>query len=264
MKIAALVKPVPDSTEPEYAVSESRILREKYGHLQNADDAAVVELGLQLKERYGGEVDLITMADERVEEMLREYLAMGADRAVRISGEELKGSDGLVTAKIFVAALKKNPYDLIIAGIRSADGGGGQIGPRIAQALGLPCIPYISGIGEMKDGKLMVKKAVGDQMYELSVSLPAVLTVQRHLVSVRLASVYGILEAMTKEIEVLSPADFNFSPEQVGLAGSGIQIRFVSVRSIPKKFQKIEGTPDEVAEKIVGILLQTNIMERKE
>ncbi|MHA2635987.1 MAG: electron transfer flavoprotein subunit beta/FixA family protein [bacterium JZ-2024 1] len=264
MNIAALVKPVPDSTEPEYSLSESRILREKYGYLQNADDAAVVEMSLRLKEQYGGEVDLITMADEKAEEMLRDYLAMGADRAIRISGEELKGSDGLVTARVLVSVLRKKSYDVILAGIRSADGKGGQIGPRIAQALQLPCITHIAGVGGYSEGKLLVRKRIGNRMMEIKVTLPAVLTIQRHAAPARLASVHGILEAMMKEIVVYSPSELGFLPEQVGYSGSSIRIHSVSTHTLTKTFQKLEGTPEEIAEKIIQILLQHNILERRE
>jgi electron transfer flavoprotein beta subunit len=261
MKIAVLVKYVPDTTDIEYDLNEGRILREMAPGTQNADDLAAVEAGLQYKDRYGAEVDLIAMAPESAEEMMREYLAMGADRAYLIVSPALKGSDGYVTARVLSALIARESYDLIIAGLMAADGQTGQTGPRVAEALGIPCITFADSIGEIVDGALVIARRIGDLRITYRVNLPAVITVQRHLVRARLASVQGILEAQMKEIQTLTESDLGLLPNEVGTEGS--RLRVVASQKIETKRQVrwLSEKPDEAAEELVKILVERGILE---
>lgn len=224
MKIAVLVKSVPETTDVEYDLAAGRILREKIGGTLNPDDIAAVETALQLKDKYGAEVRLVTLAPPLAEEMLRELLAMGADAATHVQGDEFNGSDGMVTATVLARVLQRDAYDLILTGLRAADGGGGQVGPRIAESLNRPCVTYATHIGEVQNGKITLEKKFGDDSYVLEVPLPAVVTVQRHLTKARLASVQGILEAAMKDIEVLSASDLGLAGGAVGGGGSALKV----------------------------------------
>ncbi|MGH6630451.1 MAG: electron transfer flavoprotein subunit beta/FixA family protein, partial [Burkholderiales bacterium] len=225
MKIAVLVKSVPETTDVLYDVPGRRIVRENIGGTLNPDDIAAVEIALQLKDKYGAEVRLFTLAPPLAEDMLRELLAMGADAATHIQGDEFRASDGLVTATVLAKALTRDPTDLILTGLRAADGGGGQIGPRVAEILARPCVTYATTVGDVKDGKITVEKKFGDHVYSLEVPLPAVITVQRHLAKARLASVQGILEAAMKQIEVVDAAGLGIDPSAVGASGSALRLR---------------------------------------
>ncbi len=263
MKIAVLVKNVPDTTDVEYDLSESRIVREKAPGTLNADDIAAVEVALQMKDKYGAEVVLITLAPPLAEDMLRELLAMGADSAIHIQGEEFRGSDGLATARTLTAALQKSSYDLILTGLRSADGNAGQMGPRIAEALNLPCITYAEGIGEINEGKIHLEKRYGDEIYVLDVTLPAVITVQRHLVKARLASVQGILEAAMKEVDTPEATSLNLSPELIGKSGSGVHLISVQKREMKKTPEILEGEIPDIADKLLNRLAERGVLEKK-
>jgi len=263
MKIAVLVKNVPDTTDVEYDLSGSRILREKAPGTLNADDIAAVEVALQMKDKYGAEVVLFTLAPPSAEDMLRELLAMGADSAIHIQGEEFRGSDGLATARALISALQTTSYDLIFTGLRSADGNSGQIGPRIAQALNLPCITYAERVGEVKDGKIHLWKRYGDDICELVVTLPAVITVQRHLVKARLASVQGILEAIMKEVKTPDATSLNLSPELIGKSGSGVRLISVQKREMRKTPEILTGEIPEVVDKLLNCLVEKGVLEKR-
>ncbi|MHA2658177.1 MAG: electron transfer flavoprotein subunit beta/FixA family protein [bacterium JZ-2024 1] len=262
MRVAVLVKYVPDATDLEYDLNASRIIRENVLGTQNADDLAAVEVALQHKDRYGAEVDVVAMAPESAEEMIREYLAMGADRAILVTSPALRGSDGYVTARVLSAVIARNPYDLIIAGLMAADGQTSQTGPRIAQALGIPSVTYVDSPGEIKEGTLVISRRTGDHRVTFRVRLPAVITVQRHLVRARLASVQGILEAQMKEIQTLTESDLGLSPSDVGAEGS--RVRIISAERVETKRQVrwLPETPDEAAEEIVKALVERGVLEQ--
>lgn len=262
MRIAVLVKYVPNTTDLEYDLNQSRILRENVPGIQNADDLAAVEVALQYKDRYEAEVDLVTMAPESAEEMLREYLAMGADRAILITSPALKGSDGYVTARVLSAAIVRYPYDLIIAGLMAADGQTSQVGPRVAEALGIPCVTYVDSPGEIVDQSLVIARRVGDLRITYRVTLPAVMTVQRHLVKARLASVQGILQAQMKEIISVSESDLGFSPTDVGTEGSRLRITSSTPVETRRQVQWLPEDLDQAAEALIRIMLERGVLEQ--
>jgi electron transfer flavoprotein beta subunit len=262
MRIAVLVKSVPDTTDIEYDLTESRILRENAAGTQNADDLAAVETALQHKDRYPAEVDVITMAPESADEMIREYLAMGADRGFLVSSAALKGSDGYVTARVLSTLIAREKHDLVIAGLMAADGQTGQTGPRVAEALGIPCITFADSIGEVVDGALVIARRVADQRVTYRVSLPAVVTVQRHLVRARLASVQGILEAQMKEVQTLTESDLGIPQDEVGTGGSRVRIVACEKVETQRAVRWLAEKPDEAAEQLVNVLLERGILEQ--
>ena len=143
MNILVCMKQVPDTAIAIRLDAEQKSIdRSEITYVVNPFDEYAIEAGLQLKEKYGGEVTLVTMGPDRADEALRTGLAMGADKGVHISDPALEGSDTLVTAKVLAAAIKGLPYDIVLCGKVATDDNTGQVGPALAELLG---IPHISG-----------------------------------------------------------------------------------------------------------------------
>ncbi|HWQ78835.1 MAG TPA: electron transfer flavoprotein subunit beta/FixA family protein [Anaerovoracaceae bacterium] len=172
----------------------------------NPYDEYAVEEALRLKEKFGGEVTLVSMGGGQVQEALRTALAMGCDQAVLISDPALESPDEWAAAKILAKAVSGIPYDIILAGRVAVDDGSGQVAVRLADALDIPSVSSILKL-EIEGGKAAATREIDGGTELIEVSLPAVLTAQKGLNEPRYPSMMGIMKAKKKEIKVLTLAD---------------------------------------------------------
>ncbi len=175
-----MVKQVPDTANISGQVMkpDGTVNRSKLPTVFNPEDKVALELALQLRDRYGGTVRVITMGPLKASDLLRDCLYMGADEAFLVSDRRFAGADTLATSYVLAEALRKlAPYDLIFAGRQAIDGDTAQVGPQTAEKLGLPQITYAEGIIEANGEKLTVRRKI-DQGYEvLEGTLPLLMTV---------------------------------------------------------------------------------------
>ena len=226
MKAIVCVKQVPD-TSGKVAVTENGILdRGSMATITNPDDLNAIEAALCLKDETGCEVIVVTMGPPPAENMLRELLARGADRAILVSAREFGGSDTYATSQILAAAINKigvGEEDIIFCGRQAIDGDTAQVGPQIAEKLNLPQVTYVSDI--VKDGKtLTVKRALEDGFMTTRVQTPCLLTCIKELNVPRYMSVAGIWECYSKPFEVFGFDTLKDDPlienDTIGLKGS--------------------------------------------
>ncbi len=260
MRIAVPVKWVPNTVELEYDLQKGRILREQAPGIQNHDDLGAVELALRYKDKYGGSVTLVCMGPTEAEEMLREYLAMGADEAVLIVDERLQGTDGAGTARVLSAYLQKETWDLVVAGKVAADGQTGQVPARLAARLGWRFLADVASEGEVQDGALVIEKRMAGQRYRLRLDLPAVITVSRNLVKARLPTVEGILEAQMKEIQEVRLEDLGLAPEEVGAEGAFFRVAQVEVQKRERSVQFLPEDPESAVDEILRVLIERGVL----
>ena len=178
MKAIVCVKQVPDTSGKVAVKADGTLDRASMATITNPDDLSAVEAAIQLKEATGCEVVVVTMGPPPAEGMLRELLAMGADRAVLVSGREFGGSDTFATSQILAAAVNKigvGPEDVVFCGRQAIDGDTAQVGPQIAEKLHLPQVTYAADI-QMKDGALVVKRLLEDGYMLLKVKTPCLIT----------------------------------------------------------------------------------------
>ena len=142
MKIVVCIKQVPDTNEVKLDPVTNTLIRDGVPSIINHDDKSGIEAALQLKEKLGGTVTVVCMGPPQADVALREALAMGCDDAILISGREFGGSDTYATSNIIAAGLKKIGYDLVITGRQAIDGDTAQVGPQIAEKLGVPQVSY--------------------------------------------------------------------------------------------------------------------------
>jgi electron transfer flavoprotein beta subunit len=205
MKIAVAIKQVPLRDSPlRINTAGTWIEEDNLSFEINEPDAYALEEALQLREKHGGEVIVISAGPARVAQSLREGLAKGADRAIHIDVATL---DILRVANSLAAALKAEAPDLILTGLQSDDLGYGQTGVILAELMGLPHSTIIMQV-EILSGQVRVKRELEDGWFQhIQMPLPAVLTIQSGLNKLRYATLMGIKKAKTKELRVITVAD---------------------------------------------------------
>lgn len=262
MRIAVCVKQVPDTNEIRINPETGTLIRDGVPSILNNDDANALEQALQIKDRQSDtEVIVITMGPPQAKEMLQECLAMGADDAILLSDRALGGSDTWATSNALAAGLKKaGPFDLILAGRQAIDGDTAQVGPQIAEKMGLAQVTYVKAF-ELDGTFVTVKRALEDGYEILRVKLPCVLTAIKELNTPRYMSVPGILRAARADIAVWSADDIGVDKTKVGLKASPTNV-FRSFTPKPKgKGVRVEGdTPKEQAGNLLAGLKAKHII----
>ena len=266
MKIIVCVKQVPD-TSGKVAVNEDGTLnRASMATITNPDDLNAVEAALQLKDETGAEVIVVSMGPAPAEGMLRELLARGADRAILVSAREFGGSDTYATSQILAAAIKKiglEDEDVIFCGRQAIDGDTAQVGPQIAEKLGLPQVSYVADIH--KEGEqITCKRMLEDGYMTIKVNTPCLLTCIKELNSPRYMSVDGIFECYQKPYEVYGyetlKDDPLIDPSTIGLKGSPTNI-FKSFTPPQKGVgMMLEGADKATCENLAGMLAAKHII----
>ena len=201
MKIAVCIKRVPDM-EMRFSLAGDRKSLDASGlkYEMGDFDGYALEVGLQLAERHGGEVVVVSVGPDAVQETLRKGLAMGAARAVQLKADELP-FDGLAIARALVAELTEGGYDLILFGRVATDTANGTVGSMTAELLDLPCVTSISKL-EISEGRGSARRELEGSAETVQFPLPAVLTIDEGIARARLASLKGIMAAKKKPLEV--------------------------------------------------------------
>ncbi len=246
MKILVCIKQVPQKDAPLKVNESGKWIREDVSYEVNEPDAYALEEALRQKEKHGGEVVVITSGPARSQQVLREALAKGADRAIHLEGDEFVALDAFNTAKAFSAAIKDEQFDLIFTGLQSDDYGYAQTGVILAELLGLPHATIIMQI-EKSDGGIKVKRELEAGYFQfVEMPLPAVLTIQSGINKLRYATLIGIKQAKNKPLKKVA-----FAEVQPGLGTNLQQIQRLYIPQKVKKTEMLEGSPAEIAKKLV-------------
>jgi len=230
MKIAVCVKQIPNPATPYELDPENHFVVRPEDQVLDDTDRYGVEMGLQLAEATEGEVVLVSMGPAGSLQGIRQALAMGADKAVVISDEALRGSGALVTARVLAAAIEAEGVDLVIAGTESTDGYAGVVPQMMAELLGMPALTFARRV-EHDDGTIRIERQTSAGYDVVEATLPALVTVTSGAVEPRYPTFKGIMAAKQKPVDQPSCADLGV--EGIGAAGSGQTI--ASVRPAPER-----------------------------
>ena len=243
MNIVVCIKQVPDTTEVRIDPVKGTIIREGVPSIMNPDDKGGLELALRLKDQYGAHVTVITMGPPQADDILREAFAMGADDAIHLSDRKFAGADNLV-----------------ITGRQAIDGDTAQVGPQIAEHLGLPQVTYVEDLKYDGKGKLEVRKATEDGYQRVEVPMPCLLTAVVPVKEARYMSVPGIIEAYQKETKVWSADNIDVDEAKLGLKGSPTKVfkSFSKGAKAPGELHEL--TPEEAVDLIVAKLQEKFII----
>ncbi|MDT8859460.1 electron transfer flavoprotein subunit beta/FixA family protein [Alkalihalobacillus sp. MEB130] len=213
MNIFVIMKRTFD-TEEKITVTGNKIDDSGAEFIINPYDEYAIEEAIVLRDEHGGEVTVVTVGEEEAEKELRTALAMGADKAVLIDSEDLDELDQFTTSTLLAAYLKDQDIDLILGGNVAVDGGSGQVGPRVAELLGMPQVTTITGITINGNSATIVRDVEGDEE-TVEVSLPVLVTAQQGLNEPRYPSLPGIMKAKKKPLETLDLDDLDLEEEDV-------------------------------------------------
>ncbi|MBN1801138.1 MAG: electron transfer flavoprotein subunit beta/FixA family protein [Candidatus Lokiarchaeota archaeon] len=262
INIFVLIKQVPETHDLQINRATGTIIRDGIENIINQDDLYGLELGLSLKEKYGGQVTAITMGPPHAESALRECLAMGVDHAILLSDPVFAYSDTLQTTLVLKETFDTiKDYDIIITGTKTSDSSTGQVPYQLSEALEIPLITDIFSLDiDNKNNLLMCHRNFGHESQNIEVELPVLLRINRYFNEPRHVSLSGIKKAYSKEIEVIDYRCLN-SPSCIdGRKKSPTRvIKTEKPEQLVRKKSFIEGTTTVKVKKIIELMTEHGI-----
>ncbi len=256
MNIVVCVKQVPGTNEVKINKETNTIIREGVEAIINPFDTYAVEEALRIRDKTGGKVTVLSMGIPTVADLLKETIGLGVDDAVLLSDRAFAGADSLATSYALSMGIKKmENVDLVICGKQATDGDTAQVGPSLAEKLGIPHTTYVRKIEEIRDGYIRCQRLTEDGYEVIEMPLPAVITVVKEINEPRLPSLKGMMRAKKTVVNLWTADDIGADKNLCGLKGSPTQVvkTFVPVHDIQSEM--IEGNPEEQASKLAEKLL---------
>ncbi len=256
MEIAVCVKKVPDPVENEIQLNSAGndIRRDDLVYSVNEWDNYAVEEAIQIADRVGGNVTVVTVGGEGDEEILRREMAMGAHHGVLLSDEAFEGSDGKGIATILKSFIEKNKFDLILTGAQ-AEAGHAQVGGMLAAMLDYPFASLVNSIEVLDGNKLKVGREIEGGNKELNeIDLPCVLSIQTGINSPRYVGIRGIRKVASVEIPTMTASDLGIDAAAVGESAAKVKRTGYFVPPLGKGAEMLEGSTEEVVEQLVETL----------
>lgn len=251
---------MPDTTEVRIDPVTHTLVREGVPSIINPFDENAIEAGLELKEKYGGTVIVVSMGPPQVKESLKDAIAMGVDETILVSDRKFAGADTLATSYTLSKVIEKiGDVDIIFFGKQAIDGDTAQVGPGVAENLNLPQVAYIRKI-DVADNVATVERIMEDGHEVVDVELPAVFTVLKEINEPRLPSLRGKMRARKAEIPVWTVADLNVEEEKLGLDGSPTFVSKVFTPEPRGDGELIQGDPEEQAAEVVKRLREVKLV----
>jgi electron transfer flavoprotein beta subunit len=261
MKIIVLVKQVPNTTEVRLDPKTGNLIREGVESIINPEDRHALEAALDLKDRFGASVTVLSMGPPQAIEAVCEALAMGADEGILLSDKAFGGADTWATSTALGMAIRRiGEFDLVLAGRQAIDGDTAQIGPQVAELLGVPQLTYVSKL-EITEDRLIAERVLEAGCERVETPMPVLCTVLARLNEPRHPTVQGILWATSDraDIAVWNAADIGAKALDVGLPGSLTQVVRTFTPKETRDTRHIEGSPAAVAAQLIQELRDRDI-----
>ncbi len=255
LHIIVCVKEVPDPrhlSKIKIDLLTMTIKREGIPTITNPLDEHALEEGLRLKETFGGKVSVLSMCPPHGEKTCREAMAMGADEAILLCDPAFAGADTLATAYTLSMAIKKlEPFDLILCGNETIDGGTAQVPTQLAEFLGLPHITRVIRIEPKEDGWLRVERSIENGRMLVEVELRSVLAVTKDINTPRLPTAHGIMRSYEEEVKIWTAEDIRADKRKIGLLGSPTQVKEIYTSEIRRRGEMLRGRSEEAARLLI-------------
>jgi electron transfer flavoprotein beta subunit len=254
VQIVVCIKQVPDTAEVRINPETNTLIREGVPSIINPYDVHAIEAALQIREKIGGKVTVITMGPPQAEEALREAISMGVDDVRLISDRMFAGSDTWATSYTLFKAIQKLGADIILCGKQAIDGDTAQVGPAMAEYMDIPHIAYIKKIEDVTETSMRVQRMMDDGYDVVETPLPVLLTVVKELNVPRLPSLKGKMAAKKAIITKMTAADIEAEEQNVGLKGSPTQVKKIFAPQAKGDRRVLEGTPEQQVDALVAEL----------
>jgi electron transfer flavoprotein beta subunit len=256
MQILVCVKRVPDLAENEIELDSAGtdIKRDDFVYSVNEWDNYAVEEAVQLREKHGGSVTVVTVDGEAGDEVLRRELGIGADEAVHIMDDAFEGSDGRGLAAILKAEVEAGDYDLVLTGVQ-ADDGAAQVGGLLAAMLDWPYASIVNYLEVLDEAKIKVGREVAGGNQEIhEMDLPCVLSIQTGINEPRYVGVRGVRKAASIDIPVHGAADLGIAPDATGESASKVKRRDYFLPESGQGAEILQGSSEEILDRLVDLL----------
>ncbi|MFH1243772.1 MAG: electron transfer flavoprotein subunit beta/FixA family protein [Pseudomonadota bacterium] len=266
MEIVVCIKQVPDVPTVRMDRERMTIIREGVESVINPLDYVAMEAALELRQKIGGHVSIITMGPPQSEVALREALAAGADRAILLTDPAFAGADTLATSHVLAKAIGRlDPFpDMILCGMQTTDSDTGHVGPQIAEELN---IPQVWGVNEihLEGEELMVKRLSDGLLDTMRVTLPALLAVTHELCPVKDLPLGALETAFTaKDVIRWGMDDLGLKAEEVGFEGSATRVRRLRVPPPTRKGEMVSGPPQALVNCLIKKLEALSVLEEED
>ena len=263
MNIVVCIKQVPGSTQVKINPETGTLMRDSVEAVVNPFDEYAIEEAIRLKEKYAGStVKVITMGPPQADEALRSAIAMGADEGFLISDRAFAGSDTWATSYTIAKGIKKiGGADIIICGKQAIDGDTAQVGPGVAEMLGLPFVAWVKKIEEVTDTTVRVERMMEEGYEVVEVPRPCLLTVVKEINTPRMASLKGKMKAKKAEIIKLTADMLDVDPNRIGMKGSPTQVLRSFVPERKTGGEKFAGEVVVAVEKLKNTILELGVIK---
>ena len=253
MNIVVCLKQVPDTTVVKIDPKTGTLIRDGVPSIINPEDKHALEGALQLKEQVGGKVTVVSMGLPMAKAALREALCMGADEAILLTDRALGGADTLATSKALAGLIKTLDYDLVFAGRQAIDGDTAQVGPEIAEHLGIPQVTYVQNV-EVNGDTLTVNRALEDGHQVVEVKTPCLLTAIEELNEARYMNVANIFATCDDQIIVKTADDIDVDKSELGLKGSPTKVKKSMTKEVKGAGELVKEAPKDAVSYVLGKL----------
>lgn len=262
MNIVVCIKQVPGTTEVEVDKETGVLKREGVDSKMNPYDLYAVETAMRIKEQNNAAVKVISMGPPQSSVIIQEAFMMGADDGVLLTDRKFAGADVLATSYTLSQGIKAvGDFDLIICGKQTTDGDTAQVGPELAEFLGIPHVAYVRQIVEIKEKSIIVEMDMTNTVETVEVSFPCLITVEKGIFQPRLPSFKLKLKTKDKEIPFYSLKDFADQNEQkYGLNGSPTRVQRIFTPESNIDRETWRGNADELATKITAKLQEFKLV----
>jgi len=253
LNLVVCIKQVPMVSELPWDKKTGTLKRDAAEGMMNPACMHALEAALWLKRAHGAHITTVTMGPPMAEEVLRETLALGADRGVLLSDRRMAGADTLITSRTLAQAVRREipDFDLILCGCHTSDSETAQVGPQLAEELDIPGVAYAEDLS-FANGVLSMKRHSDDFLETLEMDLPGLVTVStgaytpRHVAMAGLAEAFGAVDITVHQAESLG-----LSPDQIGMRASPTRILDVYSPTAGKDNLVLKGAPKKIVEELL-------------
>jgi len=261
MNVVVCIKQVPGKFKVDIDPQSGALIKGGSDNIINPFDQNALEEALRLKEKHGGKVSAVSMGPSQAAESLREAIALGADEAILLSDPAFERSDTWATAHILSLGIRKlGQPDLIICGRQTIDGETGQVGPELAEMLGIPFVSCVSRIEGVAEGRVKMQRMADEGHHIVEMQLPGAISVVKEINVPRLPSLRGLMQAKKTAITVWNGQELGLDPARVGSQGSPLRTVRVSRPQRSAQGEMLQGSPESQVDQLIEKLRQSRIL----
>lgn len=260
MRIIVCIKGVPKPETVKVDPETHTLKRESAELILNPFDRSALEMAARLKEKYSAEVIALSMGPSNAILLLKEAYAICADRMVLLSDRAFAGADTLATSKVLAAAIKRFlPFDLVLMGLKSADGETAQVPPETAALLNIPSLINVKEIS-FENGKVIAFRETEYGLEEIEVEPPVVISLYPKMDYLRPPSFKRLLEVKNREPEIWTAKELELKEEELGLKGSPTRVAGVFEKKFAERGEIWEGDPEDLAKRLIIFLKEKGFL----